>query len=194
MNEQVINLEQINWRPLTPDCWHDFEKLLGERGGCGGCWCMSWRLQPADFKKQKGAGNKQAMAELVRQNQAVGILAYYGDQVIGWCAVSPREKYVRLENSRVLARIDDQPVWSVTCFFVAKSYRRQGISVELIKGVIEYCRQQGVKIIEAYPYEPYSKDIPAVFAWTGIPSAFEKAGFIVAACRSAARPIMRYYL
>ncbi len=194
MTEQSVNLPKIKWQPLIQDCWHDFETLMGEKGGCGGCWCMSWRVRRAVFKQQKGDGNRQAMAELVRQNEPVGILAYLNDQPVGWCAVAPREKYIRLENSRVLSRIDDQPVWSVSCFYVARPYRRQGISVELIKGAIEYCRQLGVKIIEAYPYEPYSKEIPPVFIWTGIPAAFAKAGFVVAARRSAARPIMRYYL
>ncbi|MCX6825815.1 MAG: GNAT family N-acetyltransferase, partial [candidate division Zixibacteria bacterium] len=100
----------------------------------------------------------------------------------------------RLENSRVLRPVDDRPVWSITCFFVVKEYRRKGLSTELLKGVIAYCKQKRVKIIEGYPSVPYSDNIPAAFAWTGIPSAFKKAGFKVAARRSARRPIMRYSL
>lgn len=120
--------------------WNDFVTLFGERGACGGCWCMSWRLKKSDFQKQKGAMNKEAMKRLVVQNESIGVLAYIDGKVIGWCAVAPREVYLKLANSRVLKRIDDQPVWSITCFFITKAYRRKGISSVLIKGAINYCK------------------------------------------------------
>jgi GNAT superfamily N-acetyltransferase len=180
--------------PLIASRWKDFETLFGARGACGGCWCMSWRLPKAVFEKQKGTGNKKAIKKIVNKDMAPGVLAYHDGQAIGWCAVAPRERFLRLENSRVLAPLDDKPVWSVTCFFIAKPFRRKGVSVELLKGVIKFCRQKGAKIIEAYPSVPYNDKIPDAFAWTGIPSSFEKAGFVEAARRSKSRPIMRYYL
>jgi GNAT superfamily N-acetyltransferase len=155
---------------------------------------MAWRIKPKDFDKQKGAGNKKAMKKIVYKNETPGIIGYVDGKPVGWCAVAPREKFIRLENSRILAKIDDEPVWSITCFFIAKPYRRQGLSTELLKGVIKFCKKKKVEILEAYPAEPYSYNIPAAFAWTGIPSAFTKAGFKVAARRSPKRPIMRYYL
>ncbi|MCX6827769.1 MAG: GNAT family N-acetyltransferase [candidate division Zixibacteria bacterium] len=194
MNDSAIRIKDLKFHPLEEKRWKDFETLMGERGGCGGCWCMSWRVQPKEFARQKGAGNKKSMHRLVKDKEPIGIIAYLKDEPIGWCAVAPREKFVRLENSRVLKPVDEQPVWSVTCFFIAKPYRRQGVSTELLKGVIDYCRKKKAKIIEGYPSVPYSKSIPAAFAWTGIPSAFIKAGFKVAARRSKTRPIMRYYL
>ncbi len=180
--------------PLEKSRWKDFEELFGERGACGGCWCMSWRLRPKDFNKQKGAGNKKAMKKIVDKNETPGIVGYIDGRPVGWCAVAPREKFIRLENSRVLQKIDDKPVWSITCFFIAKPFRRHGLSTELLNGVIKFCRRKKVKVIEAYPAEPYGDNIPAAFAWTGIPSAFAKAGFKVAERRSPKRPIMRYYL
>ena len=155
---------------------------------------MAWRLKRSDFQKQSGEGNKKAVKKLVNANETIGILAYHDDEPVGWCAVAPREKFVRLENSRVLKRIDDKPVWSVTCFFIEKHFRRQGLSTELLKAVIKFCKSKNVKIIEAYPTVPYNENIPAAFAWTGIPSAFEKAGFKEAARRSKTRPVMRYFL
>ena len=190
-NEVTLNIKCCE---LDKSRWNDFEKLFGERGACGGCWCMAWRLKPKDFEMLKGAGNKRAMRKIISNNETPGIIAYLNDNPVGWCAVAPREKYIRLANSKVLAKIDDKPVWSITCFFIAKQYRKMGISVELLKGVIKICKKKKVKILEAYPVEPYSKNIPAAFAWTGIPSAFEKTGFEVAERRSPKRPIMRYYL
>ena len=155
---------------------------------------MSWRLPRAQWEKQKGAANKRAMKSLVKKKEQLGILAYSNGTPIGWCAVALREQFVRLENARVLKRIDNQPVWSITCFFLAKEFRRKGISVELLKAVIAFCKSKKVKIIEAYPIIPYSLNMPAAFAWTGILSSFRKAGFVEAKRWSKSRPIVRYYL
>lgn len=179
---------------LDIDRWNDFEELFGENGACGGCWCMSWRLKKSDFERQKGDMNKNEMKSLVEKNETVGVLAYLGEKPIGWCAVAPRDKYVRLENSRVLKRIDDEPVWSITCLFISKNYRRKGISTELIKAAINYCKLNEVKIIESYPTVPYDSKVPGAFLWTGIPSSYEKAGFALAEKRSKWKLMMRYYL
>lgn len=186
MNLEIYSLDKSRW--------DNFESLLGDRGGCGGCWCMSWRLQRSDFEQQKGNENKLAMRALVEQNEKVGILAYIDGKPIGWCAVAPREVYPRLENSRVWKRIDDEQVWAITCFFITKSHRRKGVSFELLKGAINYCRANHVKVVEGYPVVPYRDNIPDAFAWTGIPNVFEKAGFVVAEKRSQSKPIMRYYI
>jgi GNAT superfamily N-acetyltransferase len=189
--DQILNL---SFRPLTPKRWKDFEKLFGDRGACGGCWCMSWLLTRKEFDANKGQGNKKKMKALVNKKAEPGIIAYMGNEPIGWCAVALREKYIRLENSKVLKRIDDQPVWSIPCFFIKKEFRRKGLSTKVLKGVVEYCKGKGAKIIEGYPVEPYSDNIPAAFAWTGFPSSFTKAGFVEVERRSRTRPIMRYYI
>jgi len=184
----------LKFRPLTLATWGDFAKLFGGRGACGGCWCMSWRIMPKEFRLNKGEGNKKAMKKLVKDAEPIGVIAYIKNEPVGWCAVAPREKFIRLENSRVLRRIDNQPVWSITCFFIARPYRRMGLSEEMLKGVIEYCKKRKVKILEAYPVKPYSKNMPAAFAWTGFVSAFRQAGFEIAKQWSKSRPMMRYYL
>lgn len=155
---------------------------------------MSWRLGHAEFEKNKGQGNKKKMKDLVRKGDQIGIIAYRSSVPMGWCSIAPREKFIKLENSRVLKKIDDQPVWSITCFFLAKEFRRKGYSVELLKGVIDFCRKKRVKILEGYPVLPYSDDMPGAFAWTGFPASFKRAGFKVAKRWSRARPIMRAYL
>ena len=185
---------RLTFHPLTQKTWEDFETLFGERGACGGCWCMSWRQSRADYEKNKGERNKKTMKQLVKKNEQLGIIAYLDGKPICWCAVAPREQYIKLENARVLKRIDNQPVWSIPCFFITKEYRRKGISVDLLKGVIAYCKKKGVKIVEAYPIIPYSSEMPAAFVWTGILSSFMKAGFTEEKRWSKARPIVRYYL
>ena len=113
----------ITRRPATPSRWRDVERLFGARGACAGCWCMWPRLPGAEFARGRGTGNKRALRWLVSGGACPGIIAYRGGQPVGWCAVAPREQYGRLERSRVMARVDERPVWSVVCFFVAREAR-----------------------------------------------------------------------
>ena len=155
---------------------------------------MAWRLKNKDFQRLKGDGNKHMMHELVKMKEQIGIIAYLHEEPVGWCSVAPRENFIKLENSKVLKRLDDQSVWSVTCLFVLKQYRKKGLSVEILKGAVEYCRSKDVKVVEAYPVIPYDEKMPAAFAWTGLLSAYLKAGFKEAKRWSPKRPIVRYYL
>lgn len=188
-----VAASELTFHPLTPERWKDFEKLFGERGACGGCWCMSWRLKRAVFEKQKGAGNKRAMRKIVSSGEIPGLMAYVGNESIAWCSVAPREAFPRLENAPTLKRIDDTPVWSIVCLFIAKPYRRRGVSSLLLRAAVDYARQSGATVVEGYPFEPNQK-LPDPFVWTGLVSSFEAAGFKEAARRSASRPIMRYYI
>ncbi len=183
---------KLTFHPATAKRWPDLEKLFGARGACGGCWCMSWRRPTPEFNKHKGAGNKRALKQIITKGRPPGVLAYGDGKPIGWCAIAPRQTYVKLSGSHVLAPIDDQPVWSISCLFVDKDHRRQGISVQLLSAAVAFAQKQGAKIVEGYPVIPYQKNMPAPFAWTGLLSAFQKAGFREAARRSAARPIMRF--
>jgi GNAT superfamily N-acetyltransferase len=153
---------------------------------------MWWRLRRSEFEKNKGEGNRKRLKKIVLSGQTPGLIAYDGDEPVAWCAMAPREMYPVLENSRVLKRVDDQPVWSVTCFFVSRRYRRQGVTAQLLKAAIQHARGRGARILEGYPTEPRKGRMPDAFAWTGLVSAFRKAGFMEAARRSKTRPIMRY--
>ncbi len=189
--DSPLKVHRFEFRPLTDAVWDDFERLFGERGACGGCWCMYWRVPRSQFEKQKGEKNRQAMKSIVVSGQEPGILAYVNGQPAGWCSVAPREEYTVLERSRVLKRVDQEPVWSIVCLFVARPYRRTGLSVRLIEAAVEYVRSRGGRVLEGYPIEPRKDAMPDAFAWTGIASAFLKAGFREVARRSETRPVMR---
>jgi GNAT superfamily N-acetyltransferase len=185
---------EVTVHPLTPRRWDDVERLFGERGACAGCWCMWWRLKRSDLERQKGEGNRRAFRRIVESGEAPGLLAYMGGEPIAWCAVAPRERYPTLERSRTLGRVDDRPVWSVTCFFVARPFRRQGITVRLLQAAVEFARRRGARIVEGYPVAPKSGTMPGAFAWTGFHEAFRRAGFVEVLRRSRTRPIMRRVL
>ena len=191
MSASTQNLK-LTFHPATPDRWADIEELFGERGACGGCWCMYWRLPRGEWTASKGLKNKNSLRKIVRSEQAPGVIAYDGSQPIGWCAVAPREEFTGLSRSRVLKPVDDNPVWSITCLFVKKPYRRQGVSVRLIEAAVEFARKEGAQIVEGYPTAPTMEKTPDPFVYMGVPSAFVAAGFKEVARRSPSRPVMRF--
>ena len=153
---------------------------------------MWWRLPRSQWEKQKGSGNSAAFRRRVGTAKVPpGILAYDNRKPVGWCAVAPREQYTALERSRILKPLDDEPVWSVTCFFIARGWRRKGLSVKLLRAAQSFARRHGASLVEGYPVEPWSLRAPDTFLWTGTPAAFESAGFREVLRRSRTRPIMR---
>jgi GNAT superfamily N-acetyltransferase len=171
------------------------EALFGEHGAYGGCWCMWWRLKRSEFSRQGGQGNKEAMRKIVASGQVPGLLGYLGGKPVAWCSVAPREDFPALERSRTLKRVDDRPVWSIVCFFVARPFRGQGVMEKMLKAALEYARQHGAEVLEGYPEETTGgRRLSGSDGFTGVASTFRKAGFVEVARRSAARPIMRRFL
>jgi GNAT superfamily N-acetyltransferase len=184
---------QLTFLPVTAERWADFETLFGEHGAYAGCWCMWWRSTRREFEERKNEGNRAAMHGIVTSGEVPGILAYIGERPVGWCSVAPREQYGALERSRVLKRLDDQPVWSIVCFYVAPDWRHQGVAEALLRAAVEYARERGGRIVEAYPTQPREKPLPAVSSYMGTPAMFERAGFVEYARPSKSRVIVRCY-
>jgi len=182
---------RLEIHPVTPDRWEDLAALFGPRGACAGCWCMYWKRTRAQFDRAKGEGNRRALRALVRGGATPGLLAYAAGVPVGWCSLEPRSRFTGLGRSRILAPVDDAPVWSVPCFFVARGWRRKGVTVALLRAAAKHAASRGATILEGYPTAPKRGAMADAFAWTGILGAFEKAGFREVARRSPTRPIMR---
>jgi GNAT superfamily N-acetyltransferase len=198
MMTDQLDVSQLMTYPVTPERWADLETLFGSHGAYSGCWCMFWRLRRSEFAKMKSEDNKALLQRMVRNNEVPGILAYDHNQPIGWCSVDRRENYRALVNSRILKRIDNQPVWSIVCFFVDRRYRGKGIMTLLINGAIDYAVQQGAKIIESYPIDLQSpklagKNLTGCRGYMGIASTFKRIGFEEVGHASETHLIMRYY-
>ena len=153
---------------------------------------MWWRSSRNEFDSRGNSGNRRAMKALIENGIVPGILIYDGDQPAAWCSIAPREQYGSLNRSPVLKRIDDAQVWSLVCFFVAKEYRHQGITRFAIQSAIDYVRAQGGHIIEAYPTLPKDEPLAPVSSFMGLPSMFEKEGFVEVARPSKRKVVMRY--
>jgi len=155
---------------------------------------MWWRLARKDFEKNQGEGNRKAMKALVESGEIPGILAYAGKEPAGWCSIARREDFPVLERSRVLKRLDDEPVWSIVCFFIDKRCRGMGLGGALIRAAVRYAGKRGAKIVEAYPAADKGKTLPPVTVYMGLPIIFKRAGFRECAKPSASKLIFRYYI
>jgi GNAT superfamily N-acetyltransferase len=149
------------------------------------------RLTAAEFGRGRGAGNRRALRRLVSAGRTPGLIAYQGDVPVGWCAVAPRGEYRRLERSRTLQPVDDQPVWSVPCFFVAREARGGGVTRVLLAAALRHAARRGARIVEGYPYDSGTRRVADAWMWFGHVSTFRRCGFAEVARRAPTRPIMR---
>jgi len=150
-----------------------------------------WPRRTSAEKGVAGEPNRAAFRKRVKKGPPPGLLAYEDGEPIGWVAIAPRREYRRFETSRVLQPVDDQEVWSVPCFFIARGHRKKGVTKALLGAACEWAGQQGAKLIEGYPIDTRGKEYTPAFAWHGLIGTFEAAGFTEVARRSKRRPIMR---
>jgi GNAT superfamily N-acetyltransferase len=183
---------KLEYHPVTKGRWADFEELFGKSGAYGGCWCMWWRSKRSEFETRGNAGNRVAIKDIIDSGTVPGILIYVDDRPAAWCSIAPREQYGSLNRSHVLKRIDDTPVWSLVCLFVAKEYRKQGITRSVIRSAIDYVRSQGGKVVEAYPTLPKEHRLAPVSSFMGLPAMYEKEGFVEVARPSESKVVLRY--
>ncbi len=196
MAETSLENDPIEVLPASAERWNDLETVFGPRGAYAGCWCMFWRLKRSEFNQLTKEERKARLRELTTHTLPPGVIAYTKGQPIGWCAVGPRQDFPPMATSKTLKPIDNLPVWSVVCFFVVKSHRRQGVMVELLRGAVRFAAEHGASIVEGYPLDMQSHPLTSqrlsgYAGYMGIASAFRLAGFSEAARASETQLIMR---
>ena len=170
------------FRPLTPRLMDDLGTVL--RGGWGsGCWCMYPRLTDAQERELHGAGpvpqrRRDAMTKLARRRRAPGLLAFEGDEPVGWIAIAPRTELARIEASQATPRVDDEDVWVIPCVTVRKTARGRGIALALIRAAVAYATGRGAPAVEAYPRAGATRTADGN-AYFGTELLFRRAGFRV---------------
>lgn len=186
--------EELEFFPLTRERWPHLENLFGKHGASSGCWCMWPRLASSEYRHGRGEENKRLFQGIVESGEEPGVLAYTGGRPVAWCAIAPREVYAHLSAPtyplrRILAPVDDEPVWSVMCFYVRPRWRRRGITLPLLKAAVEFAAAHGARIVEGYPV-----DKPGGASFMGQVKTFRLAGFVEVARRSPTRPIFRLFV
>jgi GNAT superfamily N-acetyltransferase len=181
---------RLRFPPATAARWADLEALFGKNGACGGCWCRYWHQTNAEYRAGKGEANRRALRRAVASGGEPGLLAYAGVEPVGWVAVEPRSAYERLAVSRNLAPVDDTPVWSVPCFFVARAWRHRGVAGRLLAAAAAHARRRGARILEGYPIDS-RRPLAGPFLYPGSFSTFVRQGFTEVARRARTRPMVR---
>ncbi|SDN43085.1 GNAT family N-acetyltransferase [Allokutzneria albata] len=188
----------MNVRPLDESTWPLLEELFGPRGAVEGCWCMWFRQSNAEQRANAGEGNRKALRDLVRSGAPVGLLAVQEERAVGWVAVAPRLDHSRLERSQVAKPVDLQEdlagVWSVTCFFVHRSARRQGVTAALLDAAVEHARDGGARIVEGYPVDTEGAKRNSGSLYHGTLNLFRANGFEVVQRRGTRRALVRRVL
>lgn len=179
--------------PLTPDLWPQLEELFGPVGACNGCWCMYWRIGSA-YTRRPRAANKKAFKAVVKKGPPPGLVAFADGMAVGWAQVTPRNALPGLDRGRFTKAVDDKPVWSVSCFYIRKGWRGQGIMTALIDAAATYAKKANAPTLEAYPMKTNGAKRSNSGMYTGAASSFARAGFKTVALPAPHRPIMRLEL
>jgi GNAT superfamily N-acetyltransferase len=190
----------LDIQPLTPERLPGLAALFNQGGDPKWCWCAYYRIRGVDFAAGSAQRNRRVLERAVESTEEErrnpGLVAYRDGEAVGWVSVGPRGDYERLEHSKVLAPIDEKPVWSIVCFVVARKARGQGVATALLDAAVDYARDHGATLLEAYPIETDGARVSSAKAYKGTVGMFERAGFEVVERRRAnsgspPRPIVR---
>jgi GNAT superfamily N-acetyltransferase len=162
--------------PGSADRLDDVVRILGadERH----CLCQYWRLSAGDYNRTTHTARLRALRQQLAGDPPAGMIAYIGEEPVGWLGFGVRQRMDRLVRSRTIPAIDDLPVWSIFCFTVRVGYRRHGVAKALLAGLVDYARASGAPVLEAYPVDTAGSRIHGTAAYVGVASMFEEVGFV----------------
>lgn len=170
----------VNVRPLGQGDWPLVETLFGEKGACGGCWCMYWRVPHGGqaFDALLGPPARSALYGLIEAGKVHALLAVDDGQPVGWLCLGPVGDFPRISTVKALRHASQPDTWTVVCLYLDRHARRKGLGTRLLAAAREYAFDHGASVLEGYPVtvRPGSRMADA-FAWTGVPAMFERAGF-----------------
>jgi GNAT superfamily N-acetyltransferase len=185
--------EKFTVAPLTHETWSDLEQLFARPGGSivRGCWCMYYRKSgKVSVNSSSGEDNKQQLQELLDGDTAPGLIGYLDGVPVGWISLGPRGDYHKLRRSRVMKPVDEVEVWSIVCTYIDKAHRGLGVQHRLLAAAIDFARDNGVRMLEAYPVDKPERSHDD-FMFFGSRTLYARAGFTEVVRRSPTRIVMR---
>ncbi len=165
-------------RPLSPETWPAFARLVEKHHGIfGGCWCISFHLHEGEGKR--GAAAYRAMKEdLVRRDRAHAAMIFDGEEAVGWCQFGRTDELPNIKSRKAyeehLGRLPD---WRITCFFIDRDRRHEGIANRALDEALREIGRQGGGTVEAYPETVAGRKVSGSFLWSGTTAMFERRGF-----------------
>jgi GNAT superfamily N-acetyltransferase len=160
---------KLTFKPVTAKTVGDFEDLFGARGGPNWCWCMAFRATSAELKDAKSPARKQQMLDRIKDGVPVGLVGYISGTPVAWVSVAPKQTF-----QKGLGGAEDiDKVWSLTCMFINRDHRKQGLTAQLIAAAAKHAKKHKAALLEAYPVDP---DSPS-YRHMGFVPAFAREGF-----------------
>lgn len=178
---------RLRFKPVSQATVADFEALFGARGSPSYCWCMAWRATSAELKDSKGPARRNQMLGRIAEGVPVGLVGYEDDEPLAWVSVAPRDTFRGLAGPEADG---GEKIWSLTCMFVPRSRRGEGLSRELVAAAIAHAGTHKADILEAYPVAP---DSPS-YRHMGFLPLFRELGFVEVARAGTRRHVMRLTL
>ena len=165
-------------KPLGPDTWDAFAQLVERHNGVwGGCWCLAFHPRAPEMGHSI-EGNRAVKESLVNDDQAHAGLVFDGDRAVGWCQFGAPGELPRIYHRKEYeAGLVEPADYRLTCFFVDRDYRREGVSAVALGGALDLIAEAGGGVVEGYPQDTQGKKISASFLYNGTRSLFEQAGF-----------------
>ena len=163
-------------KPLAPETWTDFAALVERHNGVwGGCWCLAFHAEGAERSTERRA-KKECR---VREGNAHAALVYDGPSCVGWCQFGSPDELPRIKLQRAYrAGLVQLPDWRITCFFVDKSLRGQGVAAAALAGALQEIARLGGGIVESYPEDAAGRAVSSSFLYNGGLAMFEAQGFV----------------
>ena len=166
----------ISISPMDDSKREDFYRVHSQANGANWCYCVAWWVPTWEGWGQRTAGENRALRKsLFQQSQYDGYLLYLDGEPAGWCQCGPRDRLPKLLEQYNL--VSDSRIWAITCFLIAPRFKKQGLTHQLLTGVLEDLRRQGVARVQAFPHR--APDLPDEDMWTGPEAVFKSAGFEV---------------
>src|SRR5712692_239625 len=183
-NRRPLTSKSYISRELSKSTWPDFEKLFEKHGGVqNGCWCMYYhrpnKVRTKMSPEKWATTNRRDKRTLVVKGRSHGILVYDGERAVGWCQFGERDELPRLDSGRSSQKLvtmdDGKKLWRITCFFVDKGYRMQGVAATALNAALDSIKKRGGGMVEAYPVTSTKRGSWSL--WSGTPVLFEREKF-----------------
>jgi GNAT superfamily N-acetyltransferase len=200
---EPLTAVQLRIVPANQASWADLQAIFGETDYPGRCYCQRYKTRTCHWstltlQERRDLLRAETHCDEPEADSTAGLVAYLGEEPVGWVAVEPRIGYPRLQalptpwRTRTGEDKADEGVWSVTCFAVRRGYRKRGLTYALAAAAVGYARERGARSLEAYPMitEP-GKEITWGELHVGSRQVFEEAGFTEVSHPSKRRYVMR---
>lgn len=161
---------------LSSETWDAFADLVERNNGVyGGCWCIGYHPECG----QRGVSYRAIKEDRVRTGRAhAALVVDETGAAQGWAQWGDPEELPGIKHKRVYDKdAPPRPDWRITCVFVGKGHRGQGIARLAVEGALEQIARAGGGLVEAIPEVTAGRQAPGRFLFSGTVELFEDLGF-----------------